>query len=128
MRICIIANGYPNKSITGDKYKDYYITGLAIWYIINPNDVSFTNFDLSKGTYKGHPSDVVKEVAKLVYGANNYSAKETSINITNASNFALSFAKNRHSSTDVVFSLTSNTLAGICFAKGNHEWFWMFST
>lgn len=100
----IMANGYPNKSITGDKYKDYYITGLAIWYIINPNDVSFTNFDLSNGTYKGHPSDVVKEVAKLVYGANNYSAKETSINITNASNFALSSDKKYYVSTITVNS------------------------
>ena len=27
----IIKNGYPNKSITGDNMKDYYITQMAVW-------------------------------------------------------------------------------------------------
>ena len=105
----IMANGYPTKSITGDNYKDYYITGLAIWYIINPNDVSFTYFDLSKGTYKGHPSVVVSEVAKLVYGANNYVAPKTSIKINSASEFTLSSDKNYYIST---VNVDSSNLTG----------------
>ena len=28
----IITNGYPNKSFTGDKMKDYYITQTALWW------------------------------------------------------------------------------------------------
>lgn len=105
----IMANGYPTKSITGDKYEDYYITGLAIWYIIDPSDVSFTHFDLSAGTYKGQPSQVVKEVAKLVNGANNYVVPATSIKINNASSFALSSDKKYYVST---ISVSSSNLTG----------------
>lgn len=31
----IIQNGYPNKSITGDKWKDYYITQVAVWWYLD---------------------------------------------------------------------------------------------
>ena len=31
----IIKNGYPNKSITGDKAKDYYITQTAVWWYLD---------------------------------------------------------------------------------------------
>lgn len=87
----VLANGYPNVSITGNNNMDYYITGLAVWYLINPNDTVFTYFDLNKGTYKGYDSKVVKEVAKLVNGANSYSYIEPSIKIsTDSSNLTLS--------------------------------------
>ncbi len=33
--IYILKNGYPNKSITGDKDKDYYITQTAIWWYLD---------------------------------------------------------------------------------------------
>ena len=68
----VLANGYPNKSITGNAYKDYYITGLAVWYLISPSDSVFTHFNLSAGTYKGYSSDVVQNVAKLVNNSGNY--------------------------------------------------------
>ena len=31
----ILKNGYPNKSITGDKDKDYYITQTAVWWLLD---------------------------------------------------------------------------------------------
>ena len=31
----ILENGYPNKSITGDKSKDYYITQTAVWWYLD---------------------------------------------------------------------------------------------
>lgn len=31
----ILKNGYPNKSITGDKSKDYYITQTAVWWYLD---------------------------------------------------------------------------------------------
>ena len=31
----IILNGYPNKSITGDRLKDYYITQTALWWYLD---------------------------------------------------------------------------------------------
>lgn len=33
--VYILKNGYPNKSITGDKDKDYYITQTAIWWYLD---------------------------------------------------------------------------------------------
>ena len=31
----ILKNGYPNKSITGDSDKDYYITQTAVWWYLD---------------------------------------------------------------------------------------------
>ncbi len=31
----ILKNGYPNKSITGDAGKDYYITQTALWWYLD---------------------------------------------------------------------------------------------
>lgn len=82
----VLEHGYPNVSITGNKSKDYYITGVALWYLLAPNDSSFYHFDLAKGTYKGYSSDVVREVAKLVNGAKAYSYTNPTIKINTANN------------------------------------------
>ena len=37
----LVKNGYPNKSFTGDKNKDYYITQSAIWWYID--EINGTN-------------------------------------------------------------------------------------
>lgn len=87
----VMENGYPNKSIFGNADKDYYTTGLAIWYVINPNDSTFEYFNLANGTYRGNSSDIVVEMAKLVNGANSYSYTNPSIKINNSnSNLSLS--------------------------------------
>lgn len=87
----VMENGYPNKSIFGNADKDYYTTGLAIWYVINPNDSTFEYFNLANGTYRGNSNDIVVEMAKLVNGANSYSYTSPSIKINNSnSNLSLS--------------------------------------
>ena len=91
----VIKNG---ENITGNKSKDYFITGLAVWYLIAPNDTVFTNFDLNAGTYKGVKSDVVGYIAKLVYNSRNYSYVEPSIKV-NGSTFSLSSDKKYYVST-----------------------------
>ena len=85
----ILANGYPNKSITGDNNKDYFITGIAIWMVLHPNDISVTYFDASHGTYKGEYNTVTQQIAKLVNESSSYTnvsstltAKKTSVNLT----------------------------------------------
>ena len=83
--VYIMENGYPNKTIFGDAEKDYFTTSLAIWYVVNPNDSEFTYFDLKNGTYRGTPSDVVREMANLVYESINANYGEPYITI-NASN------------------------------------------
>ena len=47
----VLANGYPNKSLTGDNDQDYYITAMSIWYLANPNNSIFRNFDINKGSH-----------------------------------------------------------------------------
>lgn len=64
----IIENGYPNKSFTGDKKKDFYITQGAIWWYLD--DTAGTS-NLGNG-YKSTGSDnynLRKYVKKLVSGA-----------------------------------------------------------
>ena len=64
----IIENGYPNKSFTGDKKKDFYITQGAIWWYLD-DTAGMSN--LSNG-YKSTGSDnynLRSYVKKLVSGA-----------------------------------------------------------
>lgn len=64
----ILENGYPNKSFTGNKEKDYYITqGAVFWYL----DEAADGNNLGNG-YKSTGSDnynLRKYVKKLVSGA-----------------------------------------------------------
>ena len=70
----IIENGYPNKSFTGDKKKDYYITqGAIYWYLDETAGMSNLG-----NAYKSTGSDsynLRKYVKKLVEGAKK--AKKT---------------------------------------------------
>ncbi len=80
----IMENGYPNRSIFGDNEKDYFTTSLAIWYLVNPSDSVFTYFDLNNGTYRGKESDVVREMARLVFDSRTAKYEEPSITINNS--------------------------------------------
>ena len=91
----VIKNG---ENITGNKNKDYFITGLAVWYLIAPNDSVFTYFDLDAGTYKGVKSDVVQKIANLVHNSSNYSYTEPTIKV-NSNDFVLSSDKKYYVST-----------------------------
>lgn len=66
----ILENGYPNKSFTGDKNKDFYITQGAVWWYLD--DVYGTS-NLGNG-YKSSGSDSYNlrgYVRNLVAGAKN---------------------------------------------------------
>ena len=91
----VVKNG---ANITGDYKKDYFITGLAVWYLIAPNDSVFTYFDLNAGTYKGSSSSVVREIAKLVNNSKNYSYADPSISVSGNA-FTLSSDKKYYVST-----------------------------
>lgn len=105
----VIQNGYPNKSITGDKDKDYFITAVTVWYLSEPSDSIFTKFDFSKGTYAGKENVVAKEVAKLLDGANKASYVEPSIKISgSADSFTLSSDKKYYVSNNLSVTTTGN--------------------
>lgn len=97
----VLANGYPNKSITGNNEKDYFITGLAVFNLVNPNDTIFKRFDFAKGTYRDSDSDVAKEVAKLVNAANKYSYVNPSIKLNTNNNFTISDDKKYYVSSSM---------------------------
>ena len=84
----ILSNNHP----TGDPYKDYFITGLAVWYLINPGDSVFSNFNMNAGTYKGVSSDASRAISNLVKNSSLYSSyTAASIRINNSnSNLTLS--------------------------------------
>lgn len=70
----ILANGYPNKSITGDNEKDFFITQLAVWWYqdIQTGSNSDVLINLKAGKYDD--TTVGKEIIALKNGA--LSAKE----------------------------------------------------
>ena len=104
----VMANGYPNKNITGDKEKDYFITALAVFYLVNPKDQYFNHYDLEKGTYRGKVNDVVVEVAKLVNGAKDYSYTNPTIKITSNDTFTLSSDNKYYISSNLNVSASGN--------------------
>lgn len=107
----VLANGYPNKSITGDNKTDYYITGLAVWYLINPSDSTFTYFNLSAGTYKGYSSTVVQGVAKLVNAAKNASYSTPSLSL-NSSSSTLSLSSDEKYYVSQTITVSASSLSG----------------
>lgn len=61
----ILKNGYPNKSITGDKDKDYYITQTAVWWYLDKTTGSANLGEQFKKT-GADPYDMRKYVKQLV--------------------------------------------------------------
>lgn len=109
-----IQNGYPYKSIFGNKNKDYFTTGLAVWYLSEPSDHIFKNFDLTNGKYKNAnnewvESDVVREMAKLINEAQNYSYAEPTLKINlSDNNLTLSEDQKYYISRSIVVNTTGN--------------------
>lgn len=102
----ILENGYPNKSITGDKNKDYMITSFAVFYLIDPTDYIFDGFNLEKGTFKDVENEFVKEVAKLVNGSKNYSYVKPSIAVKTNNDLVLSSDKKYYVSSKNTVTIT----------------------
>lgn len=64
----ILENGYPNKSFTGNKKKDYYITQAALWWYLDDT----TGSSNLTSAFKSSGSDshgLRKYIKKLVSGA-----------------------------------------------------------
>lgn len=77
--VYILKNGYPNKSITGNKEKDYYITQTAVWWYLDKTTGS-TNLGSS---FKSSGSDsyglrkYVKQLVNEAYKHRNDSVAYT---------------------------------------------------
>ncbi|MCI8547425.1 MAG: Cys-Gln thioester bond-forming surface protein [Bacilli bacterium] len=93
----LIENGYPNKSITGDKEKDYFITQTAIWWYLDDTTNS-NNLPNSFKTTDSDPHNLrpiiinLKEKAKEAKKIGNIQA---SINVS-VGNSALSLSSDKN--------------------------------
>lgn len=61
----IIRNGYPNKSFTNDKWKDYYITQTAVWWYLD-NTTGSSNLGQGFKTNAADPYNLRPYIKKLV--------------------------------------------------------------
>ena len=110
----VIQNGYPNRYIFGNNDKDYFTTGLAIWYLSNPEDYIFKSFNLQDGTYKNNSgqwikSDIVEAIAKLINGSKNYSYVEPTIKMSiSDNNLSLSEDGKYYVSKNIKVNTTGN--------------------
>lgn len=64
----LIENGYPNKSITGNNQKDYYITQVAIWWYLDSTTGS-NNLDDAFKTTDDDPENLREIIKNLVNNA-----------------------------------------------------------
>lgn len=76
----LITNGYPNKSITGERLKDYYITQTAVWWYLDETTGSqnlksdFKQTASDPNNIRGHVKNLV-EAAKRAKSAGYVTTK-----------------------------------------------------
>lgn len=105
----IIRNGYPYKSITGDKDKDYYITQSAVWWYLDETTGS-TNLGEQ---FKTNGSDAyglrskVKELVNLGLKYKNQQQPTTSLTIGTNSN-SMTLQGNYYQSSKIKATSISN--------------------
>lgn len=102
----VMENGYPNKSITGNNDKDYFITNLAIWYLLDPSSNKLSNYDFPNGKYKNTASDTVARAYTLASAANNYTLPANTISVSNSVNMTQS--GNNYVTADISVTLSNN--------------------
>ncbi len=104
----IIRNGYPNKSITGNMEKDYYITQTAIWwYLDKAKGGSNLDNDFKKnGSDKYGLRKHVKKLMEEGYAHRNDSkTTSTSTNFTvSATDTSMSLSDSYYVSNDIKIS------------------------
>ena len=117
----ILRNGYPNKSITGDKEKDYYITQTAVWwYLDKAKGGSNLGDDFkSSGSDKYGLRKYVKNLMEDGYkhrGDSNTIVEKTNFTVTGGTTMTLS--DTYYVSNDIKISSNSSdtktvTLSGV---------------
>ena len=108
----ILKNGYPEKSITGDKDKDYYITQTAVWWYL---DSTHGMSNLNNG-FKSTGSDsygLRKYVKNLVnegiaHRYDNNESKETTLEISPLTSKELVLENNYYVSNSIKATKSSN--------------------
>ncbi len=108
----IMKNGYPEKSITGNQEKDYYITQVAVWlYLDKTHGTNNLNGGIKKTTSN---QDIVNAVERLVNEglAHRYDKNEvpeTKLSIT-TNNTSLTQSGNYYVSNDIRANVAQNIM------------------
>ena len=101
----IIANGYPSKSITGDRLKDYYITQTAVWWYLDDTTGS-SNLSQKFKTTGSDPHNIRPIIKNLVEKAKTAKSKgyaQTKLTIT-TSNKDMSLKDGYYVSSEITAS------------------------
>ena len=101
----IIANGYPSKSITGDRLKDYYITQTAVWWYLDDTTGS-SNLSQKFKTTGSDPHNIRPIIKNLVEKAKTAKANgyaQTKLTIT-TSNKDMSLKDGYYISSEITAS------------------------
>lgn len=117
----IIENGYPHKSITGDRLKDYYITQTAVWWYLDETTGS-GNLGADFKANASDPNGIRQHVKKLVDGAKQakekgYQKPTISIN-TQSANMELSADKKYYISGNLSVTGTNITAYTVSVPNG----------
>ena len=104
----ILKNGYPEKSITGDKDKDYYITQTAIWWYLDTIHES-TNLGKQFKESGPNPYNLRKYVEKLKDKGYKHRNDNLKVNNTiNINDLKMSFDNNYYVSNNIQFKNINN--------------------
>ncbi len=118
----ILKNGFPNKSITGDTDKDYYITQTAVWWYL---DSTKGAGNLGNGFKKtgSDPYGLRKYVSKLVNDGiahkNDSTAAPKTILEIKADSDSLDLVNNYYVSSDIK-AITKSNISNYDVSLGNH--------
>ena len=104
----ILRNGYPEKSIKGDKDKDYYITQTAIWWYLDTIHES-TNLGKQFKESGPNPYNLRKYVEKLKDKGYKHRNDNLKVNNTiNINDLKMSFDNNYYVSNNIQFKNINN--------------------
>ena len=98
----IISNGYPYKTFTGDRIKDYYITQSAVWWYLDSTTGS-SNLTKEFKTNGSDPHNLRPAIKKLVDNAKKAKAQgypKTTLELTTSST-TLSLKDNYYESEEI---------------------------
>ncbi|MBO5120251.1 MAG: Cys-Gln thioester bond-forming surface protein [Bacilli bacterium] len=105
----IVTNGYPNKSFTGDRLKDYYITQTALWWYLD-NTAGGTNLSEKfkvTGSDEHNLRPTIKNLVAKAEEAKKAGYAKTSLALT-ASNFGMKLDGNYYVSEEIYAKSYSN--------------------
>ena len=115
----LITNGYPNKSFTGDKLKDYYITQSAIWWYLDNTTGSSnlaSNFKVT-GADPHNLRPTIKSLVAKAEEAKKAGYAKTTLSLS-ASDFDMTLKDNYYISEEIYANKYSNISSYTVSATG----------